>query len=130
MLTLLFAASTAWADNNVTTFITDPQYTVAPFAGLERLYVDPAQSAGQVKPLANKPAVESVPDNAAAGAAKSQLVFTNPMSQWGEVTVGGLKIGTIGPFATMRLDGLGAGWYQVDVWVATGLTRHFAVEVH
>ncbi|MBM4366669.1 MAG: hypothetical protein FJ102_10680 [Deltaproteobacteria bacterium] len=123
MLVLLL--SLALADNHTTTFAIDPQYTDPPFAGLERLYVDPAQSAAQIKPVASRPAVEGVKDVPGKG----QLVYTNPMSQWGEVTVNGLKIGTIGPFATMTLDGIAPGWYQVDVWVATGLTRRFAVEV-
>lgn len=123
MLTLLF--SLALADNNVTTFVTDPQYTPPPFAGLERLYVDPAQTLPLLKPEAQRPVGETVLDAPGQG----QLVFTNPMSQWGEVTVSGQKLGTIGPFATMRLDGATPGHYLVSVWIPTGLTRHFAVEV-
>ncbi len=117
--------SVALAENHVTTFVTDPQYTLPPFAGLERLYVDPAQTVPMLKPAASRPAGETVLD--APG--KGQLVFTNPMSQWGEVTVSGQKLGTIGPFATMRLDGIAPGHYLVDVWIPTGFTRHFSVEV-
>jgi hypothetical protein len=127
---LLLLASLALADKNVHTFVNDPQYTPPPFAGLERLYIDPATTAAQVKPAADRPAGERVVDAPGTGS----MVFTNPMSQWGEVTLRGatepgLKIGTIGPFATMKLDGFQAGFYTVDVWVTTGLTRHFVVEV-
>lgn len=124
---MLFALllSAAQAAPHVPTFAADPAYTKAPFAGLERLYVDPAITVGQVKPLAAKPAAEAVMD---APAARS-LVFTNPLNQWGELTVNGTKVGTIGPFATCHLEGFGGGWYQVDVEVTTGLARHFSVQV-
>ena len=120
----LFAAI-ALANPQVKTFEADRQYTAAPFAGLERLYVDPATTVGLVAALPAAPAGEHVLDAPGHG----QLVFTNPMSNWGEVTVGGVKIGTIGPYATMTLDGFAPGFYAVDVGVSTGLTRHFAVEV-
>lgn len=120
-LLLSFAA----ADTHIPVYVKDPQYTKAPFEGLERLYVDPAATAAQVKPQASRPSGERVADAPGTGT----IVFTNPLSQWAELTVNGTKIGTIGPYATCHLEGFGAGWYQVDAWVSTGLTRHFAVEV-
>lgn len=118
-------ASFALADSHVATFVTDPAYTKAPFAGLERLYVDPATTVAQVKPLTAKPSAERVPD--APGT--HTVVFTNPMSAFGEVTVNGTKVGTVGPFATVHLEGFAAGWYQLDVTMTSGFARHFAVEV-
>ncbi len=122
---LSLALSLAHADTHVPMFVKDPQYTKAPFEGMERLYVDPATTVAQVKPLAARPTGERVLDQPGTG----KLVFTNPLNQWAELTVNGVKLGTIGPFATCNLEGFGAGWYQVDAWVTTGLTRHFAVEV-
>lgn len=123
LLSLL--VSFALADSHVHTFVTDPAYTKAPFAGLERLYVDPATTVAQVKPLAAKPAGERVQD--APGT--RTVVFTNPMSAFGEVALNGTSVGTVGPFATLRLEGFAAGWYQLDVTVTSGFSRHFAVEV-
>lgn len=123
---LLALAFAALADNNVTTFVVDPAYTPPPFAGLERLDVDPAVVAKQLAPAAAKPPGEAAHD--AAG--KGQLVLTNPMSQWAEVKVQGQAIGILGPYATMRLDGLGAGWYAVTLGVPTGFSRKFAVKVN
>ncbi len=115
----------ASAESHVPTFVTNPAYSKAPFAGLERVYVDPVTTAAQVRPKAERPAGEAVKDAAVAGAVR----FTNPLMQWGELSVNGTKIGTIGPFATCTLEGFAAGWYAVDVGVTTGLVRHFAVEV-
>lgn len=123
LLTLLVGLATA--DSHVPTYVTDPSYTAAPFAGLERLFVDPATTAAQVAPKASRPPGESVKDPAGTGA----VVFTNPLNQWGELSLNGTKVGTIGPFATCKLQGFATGWYAVDVAVSTGLTRHFAVEV-
>jgi hypothetical protein len=124
MLLSLFLSFAA-ADSHVPTFVRDPAVTPAPFAGMERLYVDPATAAGQAKPVGERPGGESATDPPAAGS----LVFTNPMNQWAELSVNGTKVGTLGAFATCHLDGFAAGWYAVDVGVSTGLTRHFAVEV-
>jgi hypothetical protein len=115
----------AAADSHVPTFKKDPAYTPAPFAGLERLYVDPATTVSQVAPQATRPAGESVKDVPEAGS----LAFTNPLNQWGELTVNGTPVGTIGPFVTCHLAGFRPGWYAVGVGVTTGFTRHFAVEV-
>lgn len=124
-MVLALLLSLAAADTHVPMYVKDPQYTKAPFEGLERLYVDPAATVAQVKPLASRPAGERVADKPGTGT----LVYTNPMNQWAELTINGTKVGTIGPYATCNLAGFGAGWYQVDAWVSTGLTRHFAVEV-
>ncbi len=121
---LLFAALSL-ADNNVSTFVTDPSYTPAPFAGLEQLDVDPVGTAAALKPHAEKPAGEAAADKPGHG----QLVFTNPASTWAVVTVNEQRIGTIGPFATMRLDGISPGWYTVKTELPTGFARTYAVDV-
>jgi len=122
---LPLVVSFAFADKNVHTFVNDPEYTKAPFAGLERLYVDPATTVAQVKPMASRPAAEKVKD--APGT--HQVVFTNPMSAFGEVALNGTTVGTLGPFATIHLEGFAAGWYQLDVTMTSGFSRHFAIEV-
>lgn len=115
----------ASADLHVPTFVNDPSYTPAPFAGMERLYVDPATTASQLAPKAERPAGQMVKDPAGV----RTIVITNPLMQWAEMSVNGTKVGTMGPFATAKLEGFAPGWYSVDLWVTTGLTRKFAVEV-
>lgn len=122
---LVLIASVALAANHVQTFVIDPSYTKPPFAGMEQLFVDPAATQAQLKPMAERPAGEKVVDAPGAG----KLVFTNPMSQWAEVTVNGIKVGIIGPYATCTFDGMGAGWYALEAKVSTGFARTFAVEV-
>lgn len=122
---MILLATYALAHNNVTTFATDPAYTPAPFAGLELLEVDPVAAVAAAKPHAEKPPGERAADAAGRGA----LVFTNPMNNGGVLYVNEARIGTIGPFATVNLDGFAAGWYRVTVEQTTGLKRTFSVEV-
>lgn len=122
---LVLIASFALASNNVPTFVVNPGYTKPPFAGMEQLFVDPAATLAQLKPMAERPAGEKPADAPGTG----KLVFTNPMSQWAELTVNGIKVGIIGPYATCTFDGLGTGWYTLDAKVSTGFARTFAIEV-
>jgi hypothetical protein len=123
---MLFAlAFAALADNHVTTFGINPSYTPPPFSGLERLDVDPAVVAKTVLPSPMRPPGEASQDAPVTG----QLVLTNPTSQWADVSVQGQAIGIIGPYATMRLQGLGAGWYGVKLALPTGFSRTFAAQV-
>ena len=121
----MLIASVALAANHVQTFVVDPAYTKPPFAGMEQLFVDPAATQAQLKPLAERPTAEKVADTPGVG----KLIFTNPMSQWAEVTLNGIKVGIIGPYATCTFDGVGAGWYTLEAKVSTGFARTFAVEV-
>jgi hypothetical protein len=120
----LLLAAAAFAANNSTTFVVDPAYTKPPFGGMEQLFVEPATVQGQLKPFDAAQPGEKVKDAPAPGA----IVFTNPMSQWGELTVNGVKIGIIGPYATCKLEGVTAGWYKLEVKVPTGFARTFAVQ--
>lgn len=122
---ILLLASLSFAANHVHTYVIDPAYTPAPFAGLERLEVDPVATAVALKPLAEKPSADVIADKPGHG----QLVFTNAMSNWAVVSINDQRIGTIGPYATMTLDGIAPGWYSVKTDVPTGFSRTFAVEV-
>ena len=114
---------------HVSTFDVNVRWTKAPFSGLESLVVDPAVALEQLSPV--KPPlpadVEPVPNLAAQ--TERALVFTNPLSSWAEVAVNGLPIGTIGPYSTMRLEGLKFGLHTVALHVPTGITRTFAIRV-
>lgn len=122
---LVLIASLALASNHVPTFVIDPSFTKPPFAGMEQLYVDPTATQAQLKPVADRPTGEKAADAPGVG----KLVFTNPMSQWAEITVNGVKIGILGPYGTCTFDGIGAGWYTLEAKVSTGFARTFAVEV-
>ncbi len=128
MLALLPFLGLAFA-THVTTYDVNVRWTKEPFSGLESLVVDPAVAAAQLKPLRGPlPAdVEEAPNLAVKG--EKALVFTNPMSSWAEVAVDGLPIGTIGPYSTMRLDGVRVGTHTVALKVPTGRSRTFAVRV-
>lgn len=125
MTILLLLSHLAFADKNVTTFITDPNYTGAPFAGMESLYVDPTTTQAQLKPLADRPTGEKVADVPGKGT----LEFTNPMSYFGDVTVNGVKIGTLGPYATFHFSGMAPGWYSITMAMPNGFSRTFAQQV-
>lgn len=128
MLALLPFVGLAFA-THVTTYDVNNRWTKPPFSGLESLVVDPAVAIEQIKPVrAPLPAdVEEVENLAVKG--DKALAFTNPMSSWAEVSVNGLPIGTIGPYSTMRLEGLKIGTYTVQLQVPTGRARTFAVRV-
>lgn len=114
---------------HVTTFDLDPLYTKAPFSGLESLVVEPATAQAQLQPMAatDLKTLEKLDSVAAPGS--RTLAFTNPASNWAEVSVNALPIGIIGPYATMSLAGLRPGSYHVSLKFPTGFVRDFAVRV-
>jgi outer membrane protein OmpA-like peptidoglycan-associated protein len=128
MLTLFPLIGLAFA-THVTTYDTNVKWTKPPFSGLESLSVDPAVVVSQIKPIRPPlPAdIEVVPNLATRG--EEALVFTNPMSQWSELTLNGLQIGIIGPYATMRLEGLKSGLYEISLEPPTHRVRNFSVRI-
>ena len=110
---------------HVETFVVDPAQTKGRFAGLEKVVVDPAATV--VAPVASAPKGHVV--NNAARPGESALVFTNPLSAWGWVEINGTRIGTIGPYATMRIEGTTPGWYGIILQADTGYRAPYAVEV-
>lgn len=114
---------------HVTTYDVNVTWTKAPFSGLESLSVDPAAVVKQLEPIkAPLPVtVEEVPNLAIKG--DNALVFTNPMMSWANLTLNDMPIGEIGPYATMRLEGLKPGVYKVGLLVPTQWKRDFAVRV-
>ncbi|MES2639112.1 MAG: OmpA family protein [Myxococcota bacterium] len=126
---LLFSLFGLANATHVTTYEVNNLWTKAPFSGLESLVVDPVVALEQLAPV--KPPfaadVEDVPNLAAQ--TERALVFTNPLASWAEVAVNGLPIGTIGPYTTMRLEGLKFGLHTVALKVPTGITRTFAIRV-
>ncbi len=121
---LLTLASFALA-THVETFVVDPAHTKGRYAGLEKLVIDPA--ATTLTPAASQPKGHLTPNAAAAG--EKALAFTNPMSAWGWVEINGVRIGTVGPYATFRVSDTSPGWYGVSVQVDTGYRAFYAIEV-
>lgn len=114
---------------HVTTYDVNVGWTKAPFSGLESLVVDPAVALDQLAPV--EPPLAADVEQVANLAAPTEhaLVFTNPMSSWAEVAVDGLPIGTIGPYSTMRLEGVRFGFHTVALKLPTGSVRTFATRV-
>ena len=122
ILTLVGLASAT----HVTTYDVNVKWTKAPFAGLESVVVDPVAFAAQLQPLAALPASAEPVENLAAKGDPA-LVFTNPLSSWADLTLNGQVVGIIGPYATMRLEGLEPGAYALGLQVPTGRARTFGV---
>jgi len=114
---------------HVSTFDVNARWTPPPFSGLESLVVDPAKAVDQLEPLKGPlpPEAEAVANLAVKG--ERALVFTNPMSTWADLTVNGLPIGIIGPYATMRLEGVKNGLYTLALRTPTLFVRTFSVRV-
>lgn len=111
---------------HVPTFALDPLYTKAPFAGFEALVVEPSVAIPQMKSVAAPSArSERVANGAEAGA--NAVVFTNPANNWADLTLGGVKVGSIGPYATVRMDGVPRGTYELNLVFTTGYVRSFVV---
>ncbi len=127
---MLFLAFVGYASaTHVATYDTNVAWTKPPFMGLESLSVDPAVFVQQLQPLKAPLAadVEPLPNQAATG--DLALVFTNPQSSWAKLSLNSLPIGTLGPYAQMRLEGLKPGLYSVTLEVPTRRVRTFAVRV-
>lgn len=114
----------------LTTFPPDPAYTAAPFAGLESLVVDPVATTAGLSPGALPVPAEVQQLRSEARAPDTGLVFTNPTDTWAWLDLDGTRIGTIGPFATVRFDGLKAGSWRLDLTLPSGFVRKFAVITH
>jgi hypothetical protein len=111
---------------HVPTFAIDPLYTKAPFAGFEALVVEPSVAIPQMKQVAAPgPRLERVANGAEAGA--NAVVFTNPANNWAELSLGGVKVGNIGPYATVRMEGVPRGSYELSLAFTTGYVRSFLV---
>src|SRR5687767_7439281 len=116
---ILALAGLAFA-THVKTFDIDPTYTKSPFSGLESLAVDPAVAATQLKPSDGPfpPAAEVIPGTPRVK--DGALVFTNPTQTWAEMSINGLLVGNIGPYATSRFEGIAPGRYHVSLKLPTG----------
>ncbi|MDP2315419.1 MAG: OmpA family protein [Pseudomonadota bacterium] len=114
---------------HVATYDVNARWTKAPLSGLESLVVDPAVAIAQLAPLTPPIAVdaEDLPNLAAKG--ERAIVFTNPLSTWAKLSLNGLPIGNIGPYATMRVDGVKLGVYSIALEAPTLRVRTFAVHV-
>lgn len=114
----------------ISTFPVDPAYTPAPFAGMEALVVDPVATAAALRPDTAPVGPDVEPIASGARAPDAGLVFTNPTSTWAWLAINGTRIGSIGPFATARFDGLAPGRYRIDLTLPNGFVRPFAVQTH
>lgn len=125
LLTLLHLAFAT----HVTTYEVDKGWTGAPVAGFRSLYTEPASVVSMLKPQvfegqvpAERYANEALPGQRA-------LVFTNPLSQMADVTINGVKIGVAHPYATIKIDGVRAGDYLIQLATANLQTRSYVVRV-
>jgi outer membrane protein OmpA-like peptidoglycan-associated protein len=122
---MLFALAGLALATHVKTFDVDPTYTKSPFSGLESLAVDPAVATAQLKPTTGPfpPTAEVI--RGGTRVKDGALVFTNPTQTWAEMSINGLVVGVIGPYATSRFEGLAAGQYLVALKLPTGFVRDF-----
>jgi len=114
----------------VGTFPTNPAFTSGPFSGLETLVVDPAVTAAELVPDAAPVPLSVQVLRSEAPPPDRALVFTNPTSTWAWLSVNQRRIGTVAPFATVRLQGLAPGRYRVDLLLPNGFSRAFEVVTH
>lgn len=114
----------------VGTFPTNPAFTSGPFSGLETLVVDPAVTVAELAPDAAPVPLSVQGIRSEAQPPDTALVFTNPTSTWAWLSVNQRRIGTIGPYATARLEGLSPGRYRVGLSLPNGFERAFEVVTH
>lgn len=128
MLALLAFVGLASA-THVTTFEVNVKWTDPPFAGMESLVVDPAVFLAQLQPVRGPfpPEVEALENEALPG--QRQLAFTNPMNNWADLKINGTPVGVLGPYSTLKLDGVRYGTYTLELKQPTGFVRTFAVKV-
>ncbi len=112
---------------HVQTFELDPLYTKGSFAGMESLVVDPSAVLPQLGPWtgATPPSALTLPTEAVPP--DRALVFTNPADTWAVLHINGTPIGTIGPYATARFEGLKPGAYWVTLVLPNGFHREYLV---
>lgn len=109
------------------TFAANPAFTSGPFAGLETLVVDPAVAAAALVPDTAPVPTSVQVIRSEASPPDTALVFTNPTSTWAWLSVNQHRIGTIGPHATVHLDGVSPGRYRVELLLPNGFVRAFEV---
>lgn len=114
---------------HVHTFELDPSYTRPPFSGFEALVVEPSQVLSRLAPVAGvtEPHAQWIANEAAPR--ERALQFTNPTNTWAHFEVNGERIGTIGPYATVRMEGLKPGNYQILLELPNGYDRLFGTRV-
>jgi hypothetical protein len=111
-ITLLVAA----VDKRPTTYTVDPRLTTGPVENFRELFVDPVSLASQVSPA-----------TAADGGGRADLVIKNEMTAWGEVTVGSVKVGVIGPLTDGRIRDVPKGTYDVLVTYSNGFVSRRSI---
>jgi hypothetical protein len=125
----LVAAAPAVAGTHVGTFENDGAYTKAPIAGLYSAAADGAVIVASLKPAAAPfPATAEHVRNEAAPGSDVMVAFTNPASNWADLSINGVAVGVIGPYNTVRLSGVPTGAYVFTLTFASGYTRTLVVE--
>lgn len=124
----LLLAGLAFA-THVHTFELDPLYTKGLFSGFESLVVDPAQAQAKLAPLAGVTEAHAQWVENEALPRERALQFTNPTNTWAHIFVNDERIGTIGPYATVRMEGLKPGNYKILLELPNGYDRLFATRV-
>lgn len=114
---------------HVHTFDVDPLYTRGPFSGFESLVVDPAQAQAKLAPLAELTDAHAQWVENEALPRERALQFTNPTNTWAHFFVNDERIGTIGPYATVRMEGLKPGNYRIRLELPNGYDRLFGTRV-
>jgi hypothetical protein len=96
------------------TYTVNPRFSTGPIENFRDIYVDPAQTPAQLKPVE-------------AQTGTSDLSILNDFMGWGEVTVGGTKIGTIDSLTTGVIHGVPAGTYEVVLRYSNGFEKKLRV---
>lgn len=123
---MLFLVSLALA-THVDTFNLDPLYTKGPFSGMESLVVDPGAVTPQLTPWTGTTPATAQELTTEAVAPDRALVFTNPTDTWAVLHINNVAIGTIGPYATARFEGLKPGGYWLTLVLPNGFHREYLV---
>ncbi len=123
---MLLLVSLALA-THVKTFDLDPSYTKGPIAGLESLVVDPATAVAALAPWTGATPISAIPLPTEAEAPDRALVFSNPTDTWAVLKVNDTQLGTIGPFATTRIEGLKPGAYWLTLVLPNGFHREYLI---
>jgi hypothetical protein len=88
----------------------NPALTTGDADGFRKLYVDPAQLGSLLAPA-----------QALGQGADDVLHVRNATSAWTELSVSGVKVGIIGPLATITLRGVQTGTYDISCIGPTGM---------
>ena len=114
LLAVLLASTPALASsgkgNAFGPYDVNPGYTTGHAEGFRQLFVDPARLGELIAPT-----------EALADAADDVLHVQNRTSAWTELTVSGVRVGIVGPLATVTLRNLKPGAYETLTVGPTGL---------